>query len=101
MKQILKDIVCYSKDCQSVIVNCTVSKIGPQLRFIFIADVLDYLYNSKALNESLFSEYITVQLYFFLEWSGCPNIVLNLVHNNVCGMFHLQFMYTYILYICM
>ena len=75
MKHILKDIVCCSKDCQLVIVICTILNIGPQLNYIFIADVLDYLNNSKARNESLFSEYFTVQLYFSWNpgglWTMC------------------------------
>ena len=67
IKHILKEIICSLKDCQSVTVNYTISNIGPQLKYIFIADILDYLNNTKAKNESLFSEYVTVQLYLFLE----------------------------------
>ena len=62
-----KCIVCSLEDKQSVTVNYTVSNISPQLNYIFIVDILDYLNNTKAKNESLFSEYITVQLYLFLE----------------------------------
>ena len=56
-KQTQEDITCSSKDCQSVTVNYTASEIYPLMRFIFIADILDYFNNSKARNESSFSKY--------------------------------------------
>ena len=52
-----KDIICCSEDCNSIIVHYNVSNIGPQLNYIFTADILDYLNNSKARNMSYFSEY--------------------------------------------
>ena len=51
------DIICSLEDCQSVIINYTVSNIGPQLNYIFTANLLDYLNNSKRKNQSYFSEY--------------------------------------------
>ena len=51
-----KDIVCCSEDCKSVSVHYNVSSTGPQLNYIFIANILDYLNNSKASNVSYFSE---------------------------------------------
>ena len=48
-----------SKD-KSVTVNYTVSNIGPQLNYIFIADILDYFNNSKTKNESYFSEFSVI-----------------------------------------
>ena len=55
---ILSDIVCSSEDCQSVTVSYIVSNLDPQIKYIFIVDVLDRFDNSKANNESSFSEYI-------------------------------------------
>ena len=52
--------MCLSEDCQSVTVNYSTSNIDPQLNYIFIADILDQLNNSKAKNESYFSEYNVV-----------------------------------------
>ena len=56
------DIVCPLEDCQSVTVNYTVSSIGPQLNYIFIADILDYFNNSKTKDQSYFSEYVITNL---------------------------------------
>ena len=52
-----KDIICCSGDCKSVTVHYNVSCTGPQLNYIFIADILDYFNNSKARDVSYFSEY--------------------------------------------
>ena len=52
-----KDIVCSSQDCQLVTINYTVLNIDPQLNYIFIADILDHLNNSKTRNESYFSKF--------------------------------------------
>ena len=54
------DIICSLEDCQSVIINFTVSNISSQLNYIFIANLLDYLNNSKKKNQSYFSEYNTL-----------------------------------------
>ena len=51
-----KDIICCSEDCKSMTVQYNVSSTCPQLNYIFIADILDYLSNSKARNVSYFSE---------------------------------------------
>ena len=51
-----KDIMCCSEDCKSVAVQYNISSTGCQLNYIFIADLLDYLNNSKARNMSYFSE---------------------------------------------
>ena len=37
-------------------VNYTVSNIDPLMRYIFIVDIQDYFNNSKAKDESYFSE---------------------------------------------
>ena len=52
--------MCSLEDCQSVKVNYTVSNIGPQLNYIFIADIQDYFNNSKTKNETYFCEYNVV-----------------------------------------
>ena len=49
--------MCSLEGCQFVKVNYTVSNIGPQLNYIFIADILDYFNNTKTKNETYFSEY--------------------------------------------
>ena len=50
--------MCSSEDCQSVTVNySSIFNIDPQLNYIFIADILNQLSNTKAKNESYFSEY--------------------------------------------
>ena len=88
IKYTLKDVICSLKDCQSVTVNYTISNIGPpQLNYIFIADILDYLNSSKAKNESLFSECVAVYNCIFVWNAACLNIVLDYLHNNVYGMF--------------
>ena len=51
-----KCIICSIEDRQSVTVNYIILNIDPQLNYIFIADILDYLNNSKTKNESYFSE---------------------------------------------
>ena len=61
-EHIRKNIDRFSKDNASVTVNYTVSNISPQLSYIFVADILDLLNNSKAKNESLFSECFLVNL---------------------------------------
>ena len=58
IEHVRKDIVSSSENRESIIVNYTISNISPQLNYIFIADILDYLNNSKAKNKSSFSEYI-------------------------------------------
>ena len=55
-----KDIVCSSEDCQSVTVNYSTFNFDPQLNYIFIVDILNQLSNTKAKNESYFSEYNVV-----------------------------------------
>ena len=53
-------MVCSPENCQLVTVNYSVSNIGPQLKYVFTADILNQLNNSKAKNESYFSEYNVV-----------------------------------------
>ena len=49
--------MCSSEDCQSVTVNYSTFNIDPQLNYIFIADIVNQLNNTKAKNELYFSEY--------------------------------------------
>ena len=48
--------ICSSEDRESVIINYTVSNLGPQLNYIFIADILNHFNYSKRKNVSYFSE---------------------------------------------
>ena len=57
IKHTQKDIMCSSESCQSVTINYNVFNIDPQLKYIFIVDILDYFNNSKTKNESCFSEF--------------------------------------------
>ena len=61
-----KDITCSLYICQSLTVDYTVFNIGPQLNYIFIADILDYFNNSKTKNESCFSEYIIFLMIYLI-----------------------------------
>ena len=45
-----------SEDRESVTVKYTMVNVGPQLNYVFIADILDYFNNSKVKNESYFSK---------------------------------------------
>ena len=58
------DVMISPEDCQLVTVNYSISNISPQLNYIFIADILDYFNNSITKNESYFSEYNILIIFF-------------------------------------
>ena len=53
-----QNYICSSEEKESVTVDYAASNIGPQLRCIFTADILDHFNHSKARDDSYFSEYI-------------------------------------------
>ena len=79
------DIVCSLDDCQSVIINYSVSNIGPQLNYIFIVDLLDYFNNSKGKNQSYFSEF---QFKLIMLILCIPLITLHVLSNLSCPRTH-------------
>ena len=70
-KHTWRDIQCSSKDCQSVTVNYTVSNIGPQMNYAFIASVYNHFNKSTVRNQSYFSKFCFVSN---LTFSTCHYI---------------------------
>ena len=50
------NIISSSEDSELVTINYTVLNIGPQLNYVFIADLLSHFNKSKTKNSSYFSE---------------------------------------------
>ena len=56
-------MMCSSENCESMTVNYDITNIVPHLNYIFIVDIRNNYNNSKAKNESYFSEYNVVDPY--------------------------------------
>ena len=83
-KHIQKDIVCSLEDCQFVRVNYNVSNVGPQLSYIFFADILDYFNNTKTKNETYFGKYKIVDKNITIHFSRRhSNLSCSRTHSTV------------------
>ena len=66
-------------------INYTVLNIGPQLNYVFIADIIDHFNNSKIKNEIYFSECMLIfinSIFFFVATYHVQGLTLQYYSDN-------------------